>query len=164
MRVTLVSDTHVKSRAREIPEWVRTAISEADHVVHAGDFDSRPAYEEVRNLAAELTAVGGNMDRALDLPAVATADIGGVRFVVTHGTGPPEGYERRIVETITEHDAADRPTVGVSGHTHEVLDTRIDGYRLLNPGSATGAWPAQKASLMSVEAADGILDVEVRWE
>lgn len=164
MQVVLVSDTHVKSRAAAIPEWVREAIRAADHVIHAGDFDSRPAYEEVRDLAPELTAVGGNMDRGLDLPAVATADRGGVRFVVTHGTGAPEGYEERVAGTVAEHAAADRPTVGVSGHTHEVLDARVDGYRLLNPGSATGAWPAQEASLMVAEVDGGDLEVEVRWE
>jgi len=159
-----VSDTHVKSRAPAIPEWVRKAMREADHVVHAGDFDSRPARETVADLASALTAVGGNMDRGLDLPAVATADLGGVRFVVTHGTGPPAGYVDRVAETVADRAADDRPTVGVSGHTHEVLDERADGYRLLNPGSATGAWPAQAASLMVAEVAEGDIDVEVRWE
>ncbi|MFQ3319798.1 MAG: putative phosphoesterase, partial [Natronomonas sp.] len=136
MDIALVSDTHVKSRAAALPEWVKEAIRAADHVLHAGDFDSRPAYEEIAGLADELTAVTGNMDRALELPLVATADLGGIRFVVTHGTGPDEGYEARVAETVAEH--ADGPTVGVSGHTHQVLDTRVDGYRLLNPGSATG--------------------------
>jgi putative phosphoesterase len=164
MQVVLVSDTHVKSRAAAIPGWVREAIGGADHVVHAGDFDSRPALAEVRELATDLTAVAGNVDRGLDLPAVATADLGGVRFVVTHGTGSPEGYEERIAGTVADHAADDRPTVGVSGHTHEVLDARVDGYRLLNPGSATGAWPAQEASLMVAEVADGGLAVEVRRE
>lgn len=162
MQVVLASDTHVKSRAPELPAWVREALRAADHVVHAGDFDSRPAHEEVRELAADLTAVGGNMDRALDLPDVATADLGGVRFVVTHGTGPDEGYRKRVAETVADRAAADRPTVGVSGHTHQVLDVRVDGYRLLNPGSATGAWPAQEASLMVAEVDGGDLDVEVR--
>ena len=101
------------------------------------------------------------MDYALDLPEVATADLGGVRFVVTHGTGPDEGY-RRVAETVAERAAADRPTVGVSGHIHQVLNVRVDGYRLLNPGSATGAWPAQEASRMVAEVDGGDLDVEVR--
>ena len=164
MKVVLVSDTHVKSRAAAIPEWVREELRAADHVIHAGDFDSRPAYEDVASLATELTAVAGNMDRGLDLPEVATVDLGGVRFVVTHGTGSPTDYETRVAETVADHAAADRPTVGVSGHTHDVLDTRIAGYRLLNPGSATGAWPAQEATLMTVEVQDGDLAVEVRRE
>lgn len=163
MNVVLMSDTHVKSRAAAIPAWVRETVRSADHVIHAGDFDSRPAYEEVRDLAAELTAVAGNTDGNYGLPSVATADLDGIRFVVAHGTGPDAGYEERVAATVAEH-AADGPTVGVAGHTHGVLDTRVDGYRLLNPGSATGAWPAQEATLMVLTVDDGALDVEVRRE
>jgi putative phosphoesterase len=161
MQIVLLSDTHVKSRAAELPGWVREALREADHAVHAGDFDSRPAYEAVADLAGDLTAVRGNTDGDLDLPSVATADLGGVRFIVTHGTGPDAGYEERVAETVAEH-AADGPTAGVSGHTHRVLETTVDGYRLLNPGSATGAWPAQEATLMVGDVEDGELDVAVR--
>lgn len=164
MEVVICSDTHVKSRAPDIPGWVRTAIAEAAHVVHAGDFDSRPAYETVADLATDLTAVRGNTDGNYGLPDVARADIGGVRFVVTHGTGPDTGYEVRVASVVDDHAAADRPTVGVSGHTHSLIDTRVDGYRLLNPGSATGAWPATEATLMVAEVADGAVDVEVRRE
>ncbi len=162
MEVVVCSDTHVKSRAPEIPERVRSAIAGADHVVHAGDFDSRPAYEAVVDLAEGLTAVRGNTDGTYGLPEVATADLGGVRFVVTHGTGPETGYEDRVAAVVDDHAAADRPTVGVSGHTHSVMDTRVDGYRLLNPGSATGAWPAQEATLMVAVVAEGDVDVTVR--
>ncbi|WP_336135207.1 metallophosphoesterase family protein [Natronomonas amylolytica] len=164
MRAAIVSDTHIKSRAAELPEWVREELRAADHVIHAGDFDSRPALEEVRSLAAECTLVGGNMDRAFDLPEVATVALGGVRFVVTHGTGPDANYESRVAAIVDDYAATDRPTVGVSGHTHALLDTTVDGYRLLNPGSATGAWPAQEATMMVAEVADGEVDVEVRRE
>jgi len=164
MEVVILSDTHVKSRAPQIPEWVRSTVEGADHVIHAGDVDSRPAYDAVADLAADLTAVRGNTDGPYGLPAVATADLGGVRFVVTHGTGPDDGYEDRVAAVVDTHAAADRPTIGVSGHTHRVLDTRVDGYRLLNPGSATGAWPAQAATLVVAEVAAGDLDVTVRRE
>jgi putative phosphoesterase len=162
MRVVLLSDTHVKSRAAALPEWVRAELRAADHAIHAGDFDSRPAHEEITDLATELTAVAGNMDRALGLPEVATVDLDGVRFVVTHGTGPDEGYRERVSEVIAEHAAESTPTVGVSGHTHRVLDTVVDGYRLLNPGSATGAFPAGETTLMAAEVADGDCSVEIR--
>jgi putative phosphoesterase len=164
MKVLLLSDTHVKSRAPALPEWVREAVRDADHVVHAGDFDSEPAYEDVAESATDLTAVRRNTDGRYGLPSVATADFGGVRFVVTHGDGASSNYERRVAETVAESAAADRPTVGVSGHTHQVLDARVDGYRLLNPGSATGAWPARETTLMVADVADGELDVEVRRE
>jgi putative phosphoesterase len=160
MKVVLLSDTHIPSRAPALPEWVREELSSADHVVHAGDFDSRSAYEEIESLATDLTAVRGNTDGQYGLPSVATVDLEGVRFVVTHGTGPETGYERRVAETVAEH-AADGPTVGVSGHTHSRMDTRVDGYRLLNPGSATGAWPAREESLLVAEVTGGDMDIEV---
>jgi len=163
MRVAVISDTHIPSRASELPEWVVEEVETADHVVHAGDFDSPDAYERVRELAPELTAVTGNMDpQNLGLGAVETVELGGVQFVVTHGTGPLEGYRNRVANTVAEHAAADLPTVGVSGHTHQVMDRELDGYRVLNPGSATGAAPSSTTSMMVVRVADGDLDVELR--
>jgi hypothetical protein len=158
--VAIVADTHIPSRASGIPEWVQTEIEAADHVVHAGDFDSAEAYETVTELSAELTAVTGNMDpHGLDLPAVTTLSIGGVSFVVTHGTGPVENYRERVAATVREHDA---DAIGIAGHTHEVLDETVDGTRLLNPGSATGAAPASEATMYVATIADGALDVALR--
>lgn len=162
MRVAIVSDTHVPSRAASAPEWVAEEVQSADHTVHAGDFDSREAFERIEEAAADLTAVAGNMDpRGLGLAAVETVDLGGVRFVVTHGTGSPRGYEDRVGNTVAEHAAADRPTVGVSGHTHEVMDRELAGHRVLNPGSATGAAPASRASMMVADVADGNVAAEL---
>lgn len=161
MRVAIVSDTHVPSRAPEVPEWVLEEVRDAEYTIHAGDFDSPEAYETVAEAAADLTAVAGNMDpRGLDLPEVATLDTGGVRFVVTHGTGDLAGYEDRVAETVAEH-AADHTTVGVSGHTHQRMDRELGGYRVLNPGSATGADPAPDTSIMTAEVEDGDLRVTV---
>jgi len=160
--IAVVSDTHVPSREPEIPEWVKARIREADHTIHAGDFDSPAAYETVLNLAGpDLTAVAGNTDPAsLDLPEAATVEIAGVSFGVTHGTGSLEGYRERVRETLRREapDAA----VGVSGHTHELMDETVDGLRLLNPGSATGATPADAATMLTVTVADGSVAVEVR--
>lgn len=160
-RVAIISDTHVPSRAGRIPDWVRTRIQRADHAVHAGDFDSADALASVRELTdGNLTAVAGNTDpQALGLPEVATLELGGVTFVVTHGTGPSRGYRERVAETVRE--AAGESAVGVSGHMHEVMDERVDGVRLLNPGSATGAAPARKATMMVATVEDGDCSVQL---
>ncbi|MDY6764755.1 MAG: metallophosphoesterase family protein [Halobacteria archaeon] len=151
VRVAIISDTHIPSRASDIPGWVRQKVEEADHVIHAGDFDSKEAYQHVQELSDGLTAVYGNMDsRSLGLPKVATKRVEGVEFVVTHGTGSPHGYEDRVINTVRENasDDADR-IVGVAGHTHKILDKEVGSYHLLNPGSATGAWPATKVSMQT---------------
>lgn len=161
--VVIVGDTHVPTRASSIPEWVTDAVAEADHVVHTGDLTGPAVLERLRELAPDLTAVTGNMDpNEIDLPAVDTLDVAAVRFAVTHGTGPPEGYEERIREVAIEFERDDGVTVGVGGHTHECLDEVVDGVRLLNPGSATGAAPASETSIMVCEVDGADLSVEIR--
>ena len=157
MDVALISDTHIPSRASEIPASFRERIERADHVIHAGDFDSEGALANVRALAPRLTAVGGNMDPRIGLPDRATVELGGVTFVVTHGTGSKRGYEDRVATVVRAEASAD--AVGVAGHTHEVLDTTHAGVRLLNPGSATGAAPADRTTMLTATVADGEVDV-----
>jgi hypothetical protein len=156
--VAILGDTHVPSRAREIPDWVAERVSAADHVVHTGDFDSRDAYDRVRDLAPHLTAVRGNTDpnHDLGLPTVATLVAGGVEFVVTHGDGRG-AYDGLVVDRTRAHggDGA----VGVAGHTHRPRDDVVDGVRLLNPGSATGANPGDVPTMIEATAEDGDLDV-----
>lgn len=164
MRIAVISDTHVPSRADAIPGWVVEEVEASDHTVHAGDFDSPDAYEHVVDVAPELTAVVGNMDpRNLGLPEIATLDIEGVRFVVVHGTGDLATYDERVAGVVDEH-AAEGATVGISGHTHQRRDEVIEGYRLLNPGSATGAAPASEVSMLVVEVLDGEIAVEALVE
>ncbi|MFB6266437.1 MAG: metallophosphoesterase family protein [Halodesulfurarchaeum sp.] len=162
--VAIIADTHIPSRAAAIPGWVEEAVRDADQVIHAGDFDSPEAHERIVDLAdGALTAVSGNMDPgALSVPAFDSTTVGGVTFGVTHGTGSPSGYEERVRQTVLAETDAEDP-VAVSGHTHQVLDTDR-GIRILNPGSATGAWPADEATMMRATVEDGSLDVEVLEE
>lgn len=164
MRLAVISDTHIPSRATEIPGWVVEAVEGADHTIHAGDFDSAAAYERVHEIADDPTVVRGNMDPALDLPDVATVEAGDVTFVVTHGTGAIETYRERVADIVSRHDDGDGVTVGISGHTHGVMDVEYDGYRLLNPGTATGADPATRTTMMLLEVDGSTVDVDVLEE
>lgn len=160
MEIAIISDTHIPSRAREIPPAFVDRIREADHVIHAGDFDSTGALANINALATELTAVAGNMDRNMALPPVATVELEGQEFVVTHGAGSRRGYERRVTSLVKEHRTSE-DAIGVSGHTHEARDTTHDGVRLLNPGSATAAAPAEFATMLTVSFESGTPHVRV---
>ena len=157
MDVALISDSHIPSREHEIPPSFRERIEVADHVIHAGDFDSKGALADIRHMATELTAVSGNIDPQIGLPDRATVDLGGVTFVVTHGTGSPRGWADRVARAVREE--ADSGAVGVAGHTHELTDTVYEGVRLLNPGSVTGASPASRPTMLTATVEDGTLDV-----
>lgn len=164
MDVAIISDSHVPSREPAIPDWALERVRATDHVIHAGDFDSSAALADVRGVASRLTAVAGNMDpRALGLPDVESISLGGVEFVVTHGTGSRHDYEQRVAGIVAE-EGGDGPTVGVAGHTHELLDTTVEGVRLLNPGSVTGASPANEATMLTATVRDSELSVSVHRE
>jgi len=159
MEIAILSDTHIPSRARRIPDAFRDRIRSADHTIHAGDFDSEGALADVQDLTDDLTAVAGNMDPRVGLPERVSVEFEGVTLVVTHGTGSKRGWIDRVARAVREE--ADEPRVGVAGHTHEVVDREHDGVRVLNPGSATGAAPADRTTMMTAEVSDGDLDVTV---
>lgn len=164
--VAIVADTHVPDREESIPDRFRERMREADHVIHAGDFTAPEMLAAVRELAAGLTAVYGNMDRTgdgpetVDLPETDTVTVGGVTFAVTHGTVRSlEAWNDAVAAAARE--VGGDPVVGVGAHTHQVRDVVHDGVRLLNPGSVTGAVPAERATMLTATVADGDLDVTV---
>jgi len=177
MEIAIVSDTHVPEREDRIPEGFRERIAAADHTIHAGDFETPAVLADVRDLATDLTAVYGNVDPAeIDLPGVADVTLGGVTFVVTHGTLNPAGaavheYDGMVTSKAdwlaAVADTARVRTrawdgdgiVGVGGHTHQLWDEVYEGVRVLNPGSATGADPATDATMLTVEVDEGELSV-----
>ena len=163
-QVVVVSDTHIPSRVDELPDFVANELEDANLVIHAGDFDSEGAYETIRDLTDDLVAVRGNMDpETIGLPRVETLWVEDVQFVVVHGTGPLDDYEERVRETVRD-ERDDPDAVGISGHTHRLRDWTTDDVRVLNPGSATGADPADEPSLLLVDVDGDSVDVTPRWE
>jgi len=101
------------------------------------------------------------MDPRFGLPSVTDVELGGVTFVVTHGTGSPRGWPGRVVTAVREHAPDADARIGIASHTHEVVDRVHDGVRILNPGSATGAAPAERTTMLTAEVADGDCDVTI---
>jgi len=163
MDVAIIGDTHIPDRSTGIPDWVRERVEAADHTIHTGDFETPEVVDEVRSLAGgAFTGVRGNVDPVgIDLPAVATVELGGVEFVVTHGTGDRIGYEDRVVAAVRDHAGDAETAVGVAGHIHECTDEVHDGVRLLNPGTATGAAPATETTMLTATVRNGGLDVTI---
>ncbi|WP_265109758.1 metallophosphoesterase family protein [Halosolutus halophilus] len=177
MTLAIISDSHIPERESSIPEPFRERIAAADYTIHAGDFETPEVLADVEELTADLTAVHGNVDPAeIGLLSVAEVAVDGVTFVVTHGTLNPvsaavyndygfvmsaEGWASAIADTARARTRAwdGEGIVGVGGHTHQVEDTVHEDVRVLNPGSVTGADPAEEATMLTVEVDDGEIDV-----
>ncbi len=159
MRLLLISDTHLPTRARDMPAEVWDAVEVADVVFHAGDWMEVALLDRLAERAQRLVACWGNNDgdelRAR-LPERADIVLDGLRFTVTHETGAAAGRDNRMARAYPDTD------VLVFGHSHIPWDTTVDRpgggtLRLLNPGSPTDRRRQPHCTYMTAELADGAL-------
>ena len=128
--LTVISDTHGTDGHR-LQGRTLSAVRQADHVVHAGDFTTETVLDAIADEAGDLTAVTGNnetMGVRERLPATATLDWEGVRLAVAHGH---RHSETGLTMLAREADA----DVVVVGHSHRPEIADLDGRLLVNPGS-----------------------------
>lgn len=154
-RLTIISDTHLPKRARDLPPQVWQAVERADLVVHAGDWVDVGLLDELERRCSALVGVHGNNDGAelrRRLPEVARMTVEGLRLAVVHETGPAKGREQRCADRFADTD------VLVFGHSHIPWDsTAPTGLRLLNPGSPTDRRRQPHCTYLTAVAADGRL-------
>lgn len=126
MRLLLISDTHLPSRARDMPAEVWAAVEVADVVFHAGDWIEVELLDRLSDRARQLIACWGNNDgdelRAR-LPERADIVLDGLHFTVTHETGAAAGRDNRMARAYPDTD------VLVFGHSHIPWDTTVDKPR-----------------------------------
>ncbi|MBG6054010.1 putative phosphoesterase [Salinibacterium sp. CAN_S4] len=153
-RLLIVADTHVPTRARQLPEAVLEAADAADLVIHSGDWIVASTLDQLES-HAEVLGVWGNNDPAdlrARLPEVARRTIEGVRFAVVHETGQSKGREARMDAVFPDLD------VLVFGHSHIPWDTTTPaGLRLLNPGSPTDRRRQPRRTYLTAIVDDGAL-------
>lgn len=153
MHLLLLADTHVPTRARDLPAAVWAQVEAADLVVHAGDWVDLSLLDALEERSRALLACWGNNDgpalRAR-LPEVAAATLEGVRVAVVHETGGAAGRERRADVQYPDVDLL------VFGHSHIPWDsTTPGGMRLLNPGSPTDRRRQPTCTFLTLELAGG---------
>lgn len=104
-------------------------------VIHCGDHFSDALY--IRRFMPDgvpLLAVCGNCDYAPDAPGEIVSEIGGKRFLITHGHkfGVKTSFER-----IKAHAASQAADICVFGHTHNAAVFCDGGILFINPGSVS---------------------------
>ena len=109
-------------------------MSEADLILHAGDFTAPEVLIDLEALGPQVAAVHGNIDapelRSL-LPEARVVDAGGARIALVHDGGPAAGRLERLRLRFPDTDAA------VFGHSHIPLHEVREGFQIFNPGSPT---------------------------
>jgi putative phosphoesterase len=154
-RLVIMSDTHLPSRAKDLPPQLWADAEQADVVIHAGDWVDVALLDELERRCSRVVGCYGNNDgpplRAR-LPEVATVTVDGLRLAVVHETGQAQGREARCDRAFTDLD------VLVFGHSHIPWDTTTArGLRLLNPGSPTDRRRQPHGTYLTAEVLAGQL-------
>jgi len=136
--VGLISDTHIPSRARNIPKRVFEAFEKVDFIVHAGDLVDMSVIDELEQVAPVL-AVYGNMDGPEirgKVPRLNSVKVFDWRLGVMHDPGALFGMGK-MREIVRQNGF----NVLVYGHTHN-SSIKWEGKTLfVNPGSPTNPIP-----------------------
>jgi len=137
-RIVAISDTHAKSLS-VLPKALLTEISDADIVVHCGDYTSIALLKELRDLARRFIGVYGNVDTIdirQEVSKKTAFDIDGKKIGVIHPYwgGAPFGIEEAIAKEFHNVDLI------LFGHTHDAWTDTINGVTFLNPGQAYSAF------------------------
>jgi len=149
MRVGVLSDTHIPSRAPGIPPRVAEVFEGVDLILHAGDVSVRAALDDLAVLAP-VHAVAGNIDEPSlqgHLPPQLRLDIGGLTVGMVHDSGPSKGRRERMRRRFPG------ARVVVFGHSHMPVVEDRDGLLLLNPGSACDPRRAKVPTVAILEIA-----------
>ena len=125
-------------------------LSEADVILHAGDFSQLEVLESLERFGVPVHGVWGNMDSAElydRLPERCVVEVGGARIGMVHDPGPAARRLARLRQEFPDADAV------VFGHTHRPEHARADGFQIFNPGSPTERRRAP-AKTMGIATAD----------
>jgi putative phosphoesterase len=149
VRLAVIADTHVTTRARDLPPGAWRVIDTTDGVLHAGDVVDPALLERLRE-RGPLWAVLGNNDHALRgvLPERLELELGGVPVAMIHDAGAAAGRRARLRRWFPG------ARVAVFGHSHVPVVEDDGGLLLLNPGSPTDRrrMPAFTLAVLTLEA------------
>ncbi len=153
MRIALLGDTHFPRRGSVLPDACVAQCRAADLVVHTGDLADMVTLRMLEGLGPPVVAVHGNADDAAvraALPATARIELpGGATMGLVHNGGAEVG---RVERLRTRFPGC---VLVAFGHSHIPLHAvAVDGFGVVNPGSATDRRRHPRHSMAVVEASD----------
>lgn len=132
MKIGVISDTHIRSSAKLLPNIIYKEFEGVDMILHAGDILIEEVVIELETIAP-VYAVAGNNDSYEMLYKYGSKRIieaNGKRIGLTHGTGG----RRTFMNAYAEFYGNNVDCV-VYGHSHKPHNEVIDGVLFFNPGS-----------------------------
>ncbi|MCW2527360.1 MAG: phosphodiesterase [Pseudonocardiales bacterium] len=155
MRVVVVSDTHAPRFWKSCPPAVADHARDADLILHAGDVCTPAVLDELAQFAPVRVVRGNNDgDDILAWGATDTAEfeIDGLPVAMIHDSGPRDGRLTRLRRRFPQAELV------IFGHSHIPMDESVNGFRILNPGSATDKRRQPHRTLATLDISDGRIE------
>ncbi|CAM3050873.1 MULTISPECIES: metallophosphoesterase family protein [Paenibacillus] len=135
MKIIVISDTHLPRRARKLPDPLVEALSDADLILHAGDWSDWSVHK-LLSAYAPVEGVAGNTDppeigQKLGFSRIVEAD--GLRLGLVHGHLGSKSTEQNAIHTF----AGQQVDAVIFGHSHIPVMHTVNDVLIFNPGSPT---------------------------
>jgi len=143
--IGVLSDSHIPTRTRSLPESIFELFKHVDIIIHCGDIVNQDIIIEL-NTIAPTYAVKGNMDpEDIVLPFELIFRINNkFTFCVAHGSGDPFSLKQRLFKKFQEH----KPDIIIFGHSHTSENINYNGVIMFNPGSCTQSLNSNSAGII----------------
>jgi len=164
MRIGLISDTHIPHDVEALPPQVKEIFRGVDLILHAGDIYLSSVLDKLEEIAPVLAARGDDDSPSVNgrvkekhvlnfegfslwlihifpyfsLHSLQSFSYFSSRslhsFLYSASASPDQELEEALKEIVEREDV---PDILVFGDTHKASLHRIQGFLLINPGSAT---------------------------
>ena len=136
MKIGVISDTHIPTRAKEIPKAILESLKRVDMIFHAGDLVDLSVLDVLKSICPNVRAVWGNMDPKEVRGCLAEKEVitlGKYRFGLIHGSGVPA----LLTQAVTDIFKNDNVDIIIFGHSHSPVNEKKGRILYFNPGSLT---------------------------
>ncbi len=137
MRIGVISDTHIPTRAKVLPAQLFELLDGVNLILHAGDIVEAWVLDELATLAP-VEAVAGNMDPfelTTRLGQKKILNIASFRIGLIHGNHG--AISKKTPQRALDAFSEDNVDCIVFGHSHQPYCRKENNVLLFNPGSPT---------------------------
>lgn len=161
MKIGVVSDTHIPSRAKALPAALMEGLRGVDLIIHVGDLLKDYVLYELEEIAPVEAVAGNNDDEYIrsKLPDKKIIKAGKFRIGITHGYGRGSNTLYAALAAFSR----DNVDCVVFGHSHVPFNETVNGILCVNPGSPTDKRWQEYYSYGIITVGDSNISAEIKY-
>jgi putative phosphoesterase len=160
MKIAIMSDTHIHKHAEKIIEIINKYFSDADLIIHAGDYTDTKVINILKKYK-NFVGVWGNVDKESVRELLKEKEIINVmdyKIGIYHG----HGDEKTTIDRAYEIFKDENVDIIIFGHSHKPAILTKNKILMLNPGSLTSKRAERWFSYIILNLEKEGIDVQIK--